>query len=72
MKATEKDCRDVGMTANALQYPKDELALIMFCAFNNVRVDQIRPGHHFFPNESTRAAWNRVAEAAYAAIRKED
>lgn len=56
--------RDVGFTAKASQFPRDELALAMLAAFNNVRPDQLTDGMHFFPNESTQKAWERVAEAA--------
>lgn len=67
------DFRSVGFTDLAANYPRDDLALAMLAAFNNVRVDQLPAAMRYFPNEATKAAWTRVAEAAVAHIlRRED
>lgn len=58
------DFRSVGFTDAAIDYPRDDLALAMFAAFNGVTVDQLPDAMKFFPNESTARAWGRVAEAA--------
>lgn len=56
--------RSVGFTPAAAEFPRDELAIKMLAAFNNVSPDQLTEGMLFFPNESTRTAWRRVADAA--------
>lgn len=64
----EKKCpfRAVGFKPAAAEFPRDELALIMLAAFNNVSVDKLSEGMRYFPNESTKTAWTRVADAARA------
>jgi len=60
----DEDFRAVGFTGNARNYRRDELALRMFAAFNGVTVDQLPKAMRYFPNESTKRAWERVAQAA--------
>lgn len=61
---TDEEFRDVGFTGEARNYPRDEFALVLFAAFNNVAVDQLKPAQRYHPNGATEAAWERVAEAA--------
>lgn len=58
------DLRAAGFTEAALAYPRDELALKMLCAFNNCPPRLAPNGWRYFPNPATKAAWQRVAEAA--------
>jgi hypothetical protein len=58
---TPDEFRAVGFTADAVNYPRDDLAWLMLAAFNNVRPDQIPAAARYFPNEATKAAWDRVA-----------
>lgn len=60
--------RAVGFTPAAAEFPRDELAIKMLAAFNNVSPDKLTEGMFFFPNESTKIAWTRVADAARAHI----
>jgi hypothetical protein len=60
--------RAVGFTAMAIDYPRDELALAMFAAFNGVTVSDLPNAMRYFPNDATRKAWTRVADAAYLSI----
>lgn len=61
---THEEFRAVGFTGAAAEFPRDDLALAMFAAFNNVTVAQLPHPFHYFPNPATREAWNRVAVAA--------
>lgn len=66
---TDEELRAVGFSALARNYPRDELALRMFAAFQgNITVEQMPPGMKFFPNEATQQAWSRVADAAMAYV----
>lgn len=67
---TDEDLRAVGFTSLARDYQRGELALEMFAAWNGVTVDQMPNGFRCFPNEWTRDAWSRVADAAHAHITK--
>lgn len=58
------DFRSVGFTNAAIDFPRSDLALVMFAAFNGVSVDQLPEAMRYFPNEATEKAWTRVAEAA--------
>ena len=58
------DFRSVGFTDDAINYPRDDVALTLFAAFNGVRVDQLPEAMRYFPNEATAKAWKRVADAA--------
>lgn len=62
------DFRSVGFTDLAASYPRDGLALEMFAAFNGVTVEQLPQAMRFFPNESTKKAWERVASAAASRV----
>lgn len=62
------DFRSVGFTDLAASYPRGGLALEMFAAFNNVTVEQLPEAMRYFPNESTKRAWERVASAALSAV----
>lgn len=70
---TEEKCpfRMVGFTPAAAEFPRDELALIMLAAFNNVPVTALTEGMRYFPNEATKNTWARVADAARAYIEGE-
>lgn len=65
------DYRSVGFTDEAAAYPRSDLALAMFAAFNGVSLEQLPEAMRFFPNEATQKAWSRVAEAAEAFIKRE-
>lgn len=65
------DFRKIGFSAQAIDYPRDRLALEMFAAFNGVPVEKLPTEFRYFPNPSTRDAWNRVAEAAYRFVQQE-
>lgn len=58
------DFRSVGFTDYARHFPRDEAGLVLLAAFNNVRPDQLTEAMKFYPNEATKAAWERVASAA--------
>lgn len=58
------DFRSVGFTDAAASYPRSELALAMFAAFNGVTPEQLPEAMRYFPNEATERAWTRVADAA--------
>lgn len=61
---TKPDFRSVGFTDNAYFYPRTELGIAMFAAFNNVRPDQLPEAMKYYPNASMKSAWDRVADAA--------
>ena len=56
--------RDAGFTEAALAYPRDEFALDLLCAFNGCPPKLAPNGWRYFPNELTKKAWQRVADAA--------
>jgi hypothetical protein len=58
------DLRAAGFTEQALAYPRDELAMRMLCAWAGCAVKHAPNGWRYFPNAQTKAAWNRVADAA--------
>jgi hypothetical protein len=60
--------REAGFSGAALAFPRDELALEMLCAFNNCPPRLAPNGWRYFPNEATKKAWQRVAEAARARL----
>lgn len=68
---TITDFRSVGFTDDAQNYPRDEISLVMFAAFNGVNVEKLPEAMRYFPNEATKKAWDRVAEAARAHIEGE-
>lgn len=61
-------CREAGFMPAALNYPRDELALKMLCAFNGVDPSKAPDGWRYFPNPATAKSWGRVADAARAHI----
>lgn len=61
---TDDELRSVGFTGDAKRFPRNEMALVMFAAFNGITPDKPPSGLVYFPNEATQAAWNRVAETA--------
>lgn len=63
-EVTDKQLRDTGFTAKARDYPKDETALRLVCAFNGVDPAIAPPGWWFHPNASSREAWLRVIDEA--------
>lgn len=58
--------RLVGFTDLAKDFPRDDLAIALLAAFNNVRPYQLTEGMKCFPNASTAEAWKRVAQVAEA------
>ncbi len=64
--------RAVGFTGAARDFPRNDLALSMFAAWNNVGVDHLPPAMRYFPNEATKQAWARVADAAIRALTQKD
>jgi hypothetical protein len=58
-------CREAGFTADALRYPRSEAGLVALCAFNGIRPDQAPRGWHYWPNEGTKKAWERVIDALW-------
>lgn len=61
-------CREAGFTSNALNYPRDELAFKLLCAFNGADPSKAPDGWRYFPNPATAKSWGRVAAAARAHI----
>lgn len=62
---TDEEFRAIGFTGMARDFPRDEMAVRMFAAFVGISVEQLpSPAWKFFPNEWTRDAWTRVADAA--------
>ena len=69
---TNEELRAVGFTPEARHHPRDELSLVMLCAFNNIKPEQAPPAWWFFPHHDSAQAWDRVAKAARAYIEKEN
>lgn len=67
----DEEFRAAGFTGAARQFPRDDLEARLFAAFLNVHVDQLPVAFRYFPNEATKNAWGRVAEAARAAVAEE-
>lgn len=59
-----EEFRKIGFDGLARDYPRSDLAFQMICAFCGYDVDKAPPALRFFPNESTKAAWERVAALA--------
>ncbi len=64
--------RAVGFTELAKDFPRDDLAIALLAAFNNVRPDQLTEGMKCFPNAATAEAWKRVAQVAEAWLFERD
>jgi hypothetical protein len=62
MPVTQQQMRDAGFDG-AVGY-RDEIALRLLCAFCGVDWQKAPPGWWIHPNESSKAAWQRVAEEA--------
>lgn len=56
---TPEDLRAAGFSGHA--GARADLALRLLCAFNGVDPAKAPPGWKVHPNESTKAAWERVA-----------
>lgn len=65
------ELRAAGFAADASTLPRDEVALRLLCAFVGVDWKAAPPGWWFHPNESTKAAWQRVADEARAIFGRE-
>lgn len=63
-ETTDDQLRAVGFTSAARQYPRDEIAMRLLCAFNGVKPGQAPPGWWFYPNNASHEAWKRVADEA--------
>lgn len=61
---TEEEFRKAGFTQNAAKYPRSEAAFRMLCAFNGVAPEQAPPAWRYYPNQSVRECWERVASVA--------
>lgn len=61
---TEEEFRQAGFTFAAGELPRDELSIILLCAFNGIDPSIAPEAWKYFPNKSTKAAWERVADAA--------
>lgn len=57
--ATDLELRAAGFSGHV--GARDEMALRLLCAFNGVDPANAPPGWKCHPNESTKAAWQRVA-----------
>ena len=68
MPPSHEEFRAVGFTGMAADFPRDQLALKMFAAFNGVTVDQLPEPFRYFPNKATQEAWTRVAKVLEAEI----
>ncbi len=67
-EVTDQQLRDAGFTPDARNHPRDELSLIMLCAFVGVDPKLAPPAWWFFANDANAKAWDRVAKAARAYI----
>ena len=54
--------REAGFTLEALRYPRSYEGLIVLCAWNGIKPEQAPRGWHYWPNEGTKKAWERVIE----------
>lgn len=62
---SDEQFRAIGFTGLARDYPRSDLAVLMFAAFNGVTPDKLpSPAWSYFPNEATAKAWDRVAAVA--------
>lgn len=62
MPFTQKNLLDAGF--NGTVGYRDEVALRLLCAFNGVDWQKAPPGWWSHPNNSSKAAWERVATEA--------
>lgn len=60
------------MTGEARNYPRDEFAFRLLCAFNGVKPEQAPKAWRYFPNEWVSEAWKRVADEAMAILENEE
>src|SRR5579864_1244685 len=66
---TPEELRAAGFAADVSpSLRRDEVALRLLCAFNGVDWKSAPPGWWVHPNESTKAAWQRVADEARAIL----
>lgn len=68
---TDEQFREAGFTAAAREHPRDELSLILLCAFNGVDPKLAPPAWWFFPSDGSAKAWDRVAAAAREHLNRE-
>lgn len=59
----EDPFRAVGFTYRAVEFPRCERGVAAIAAWNNVPVEKLPRALHFYPNASTKAAWERVITA---------
>lgn len=62
--ASAADLRAAGFAAGTPPDPRDETAMRLLCAFVGVDWRTAPPAWWHHPNESTKAAWQRVADEA--------
>ena len=69
---TEKEFRDVGYTAAAINYPLSDAAVAWLCAFNGAPVGWVPPrAWRFAPNPACQAMLERNA-AAHMGVKPDD
>jgi hypothetical protein len=56
--------RAAGFSGAAREFPRSELAIYLLCAFNGIERQIAPKTWEFHPNEWSRDAWERVADAA--------
>ena len=67
---TEKHLRDAGFSG--MVGTRDDVALRLLCAFVGVDPTLAPPGWWAHPNESSKAAWKRVADEARRIFGRDD
>ncbi len=58
---TEKQFRDAGYTADAVNYPLSEAAVARLCAFNGITPDLAPLAWRYAPNAIVRDYWENKA-----------
>ncbi len=61
---TDEQLHAAGFTPRCREWPRDEVALRLLCAFNGVDPKLAPPGWWFHPGNESIEAWKRVADAA--------
>lgn len=58
--------RVVGFSYTATDFPRCETGIRAIAAWNNIPLDKVPTAWKFYPNASTKAAWERVYAACAA------
>lgn len=56
---TEKEFRDAGYSAAAINFPLSDAAFAHLCAFNGIRPDQAPRAWRYSPNATVRDYWEQ-------------